>query len=162
MYNDKKSSFPSDVRRDLPPRVPIGRSCPTFAQNGGQSDVVPLPEERVVRRLCDGSLADEMQSTPNSGRMGERNMGDASRRNCQNDNVSRGNRRSDEGLDGGCGDGVGGFGLHSYPLAMVYSPLQEFRELYDVDVALGRGTIFAELDLPFEGGMSGKGGCKLC
>ena len=38
-----------------------------------------------------------------------------------------------------------------YPLAMVYSPIQEWRELYDNDTALSKGTIFKELDLPFMG-----------
>ena len=59
----------------------------------------------------------------------------------------------------GCGTDNGGWGLHSHPLAMVYSPLQEFRELYTPDVALQRGTMFAELDLPFEGYKGSKGGC---
>ena len=37
-----------------------------------------------------------------------------------------------------------------YPsLAMVYIPQQRFRELYDHDIALSRGTIFRELDKPF-------------
>lgn len=151
MYNDKKSSFSPEVRLDLPPRVPIGRSCPTFAQNGGQSPEAQLPNEGRVRRLCDGSLSNESNVSPRN-ETGSGSMSDSSHRNCRND----------EGADGGCGVGVGGFGLHSYPLAMVYSPLQEFREVYDADVALGRGTIFAELDLPFEGGTSGKGGCRLC
>ena len=52
----------------------------------------------------------------------------------------------------------GGWGLHSYPLAMAYAPLQEFREVYSPDVALERGTIFPELDLPFEGYKRKKGG----
>ena len=55
----------------------------------------------------------------------------------------------------GCGKDVGDWGLSSYHLAMVYSPLQEFHQLYEPDVALNRGTLFAELDLPFEGGKKG-------
>lgn len=44
-----------------------------------------------------------------------------------------------------------------YPsLAMVYIPNQEFRELYDADTGLSRGTIFRELDKPFVG----RGGCS--
>ena len=43
------------------------------------------------------------------------------------------------------------FGLHNYPLASVYSPLQDWREIYDIENALKRGTIFKELDLPFYG-----------
>lgn len=36
-------------------------------------------------------------------------------------------------------------------LAMVYAPKQAFANLYEPDVALSRGTLFAALDLPFEG-----------
>ena len=64
-------------------------------------------------------------------------------------------------LDGGCSQGDEGangtnvpqkrsWGLvGDYPLAMVYSPIQEWRELYDNETGLSRGTIFKELDLPF-------------
>ncbi|MBS6462870.1 MAG: spore coat associated protein CotJA [Ruminococcus sp.] len=34
-------------------------------------------------------------------------------------------------------------------LAMVYSPCQQFRELYEPDEALTKGTLFRELDKPF-------------
>ena len=52
------------------------------------------------------------------------------------------------------------WGLQDYPLAMVYSPYQCFRNTYAPDIALDRGTLFSELDLPFEG-YKGKrnGGC---
>ena len=43
------------------------------------------------------------------------------------------------------------FGLLGYPLAMVYSPMQEFDKLYDLDKGFSAGTIFSELDLPFSG-----------
>lgn len=33
-------------------------------------------------------------------------------------------------------------------LAMVYSPVQYWRDIYDIDRALERGTLFAELDKP--------------
>ena len=49
-----------------------------------------------------------------------------------------------------------GWGLYGYPLAMVYSPIQCFGELYEPDDGLSHGTIFSQLDLPFEG----KGGCR--
>ena len=35
------------------------------------------------------------------------------------------------------------------PIAMVYSPMQKWKELYDPHTALVNGTIFKELDLPF-------------
>ena len=43
------------------------------------------------------------------------------------------------------------YGLKGYPLAMVYSPMQEFDKLYDIDKGFNAGTIFSELDLPFLG-----------
>lgn len=45
--------------------------------------------------------------------------------------------------------------LQGCSIAMVYTPEQEFEELYDADIALTRGTIFKQLDLPF----LGKEGC---
>ena len=51
------------------------------------------------------------------------------------------------------------WGLEGYPLAMVYSPVQCFKELYDVDTALMQGTVFSQLDLPFMGESVMKGGC---
>lgn len=39
-----------------------------------------------------------------------------------------------------------------YPsLGMLYPPRQCWRDLYDADVGLERGTIFRELDKPFSG-----------
>ncbi|MBE6576624.1 MAG: spore coat associated protein CotJA [Ruminococcaceae bacterium] len=55
----------------------------------------------------------------------------------------------------------GKWGLKDYPLAMVYSPLQEFCELYDLDDALKNGTLFKQLDLPFMGeSVVRGGGCR--
>lgn len=42
------------------------------------------------------------------------------------------------------------------PLAMAYVPWQKWGNLYCGSKAFGRGTIFADLDLPF----LGKGGCN--
>ncbi len=50
-----------------------------------------------------------------------------------------------------------GWGLENHPLAMAYSPYQHFREIYEPNKALSRGTMFAELDLPFEGYKGGRG-----
>ena len=38
------------------------------------------------------------------------------------------------------------------PLASVYAPVQAWRELYDEETALCRGTLFKELEFPFLGG----------
>ena len=43
------------------------------------------------------------------------------------------------------------WGLSGHPLAMVYSPMQEFDKLYELDKGFNAGTIFSELDLPFSG-----------
>lgn len=37
-------------------------------------------------------------------------------------------------------------------LAMAYVPVQQWQDLYEPEEALCRGTIFRQLDLPFEGG----------
>ena len=50
-----------------------------------------------------------------------------------------------------CEGKVQGHGLKGYPLAMVYSPIQEFDKLYELDKGFNAGTIFSELDLPFSG-----------
>lgn len=39
--------------------------------------------------------------------------------------------------------------LKGVPLAMVYSPYQEWENLYEPEVGLTRGTVFKCLDLPF-------------
>ncbi len=41
------------------------------------------------------------------------------------------------------------------PLAMVYAPCQMWRDLYEPALALERGTLFKELDLPFLGSQRG-------
>lgn len=57
-----------------------------------------------------------------------------------------------------CTEGIcGGWGLYNHPLAMVYSPCQSWHEVYAPDVALARGTMFSELDLPFEPSKCRKG-----
>ncbi len=50
------------------------------------------------------------------------------------------------------------WGLENYPLASVYAPIQDFDNLYDKETALMKGTLFAELDLPFLGESVYKGG----
>ena len=60
----------------------------------------------------------------------------------------------DRGNDDREGDGRGFDCLHGMSLAMVYSPCQEFEDLYDHTEGLRRGTIFRQLDKPF----TGKGG----
>ena len=42
------------------------------------------------------------------------------------------------------------------PLAMVYAVKQQFRNINDPATGLARGTIFAELDLPFKASEGGR------
>ncbi len=67
-------------------------------------------------------------------------------------------------MEGGGSCAVGGkWGLKSYPLASVYAPLQEYANLYEPEAALKSGTLFADLNLPFEGrriGGTKGGGCR--
>ena len=54
---------------------------------------------------------------------------------------------------------AGNYKLVNFPLGMVYSPIQEWRNAYDTETALERGTLFRELDMPFYGDRkSAKGG----
>lgn len=80
------------------------------------------------------------------------------------------------GSDGGCGceggqdNSVGNTypcgenGVEGRSLAMVYAPVQAWRNAYDPGTALHRGTLFRELDLPFMGGgKTDRGGnCRGC
>lgn len=50
-----------------------------------------------------------------------------------------------------------GVAFDGCPLAMVYAVDQQFRNIHDPAIGLARGTIFAELDLPFK---AAEGGCK--
>lgn len=69
--------------------------------------------------------------------------------------------RSKPSCDGSDRSSSASFGLHGYPLASVYAPLQSFEGLYDLDTAHKRGTIFKELDLDFHGRRIDKGGRML-
>ena len=46
--------------------------------------------------------------------------------------------------------------IDNMPLAASYVPMQRWRKRYEPDVALSRGTIFVELDLPFLGAEGAK------
>lgn len=42
-----------------------------------------------------------------------------------------------------------GENIDKMPIGMAYVPRQEWREIYEKDKGIMRGTIFAELDKPF-------------
>ena len=73
---------------------------------------------------------------------------------CSQSDDSYGNLRHGEAMPR-YEDAHSSWGLDGYPLAMVYSTIQKWRNIYDIETALVRGTIFEELDLPF----LGKEGC---
>ena len=131
------------------------------AQNGGAAagHSTPVrdlsPEDRLEpmqprldmtepRRRCDGSLRDANENG---------SMPDLMRGACSSPRNSMERPCPSPCVMGKCG----GWGLEEHPLAMVYSPCQAWRDVYAPEVALGRGTLFSELDLPFEGGKIKRG-----
>ena len=44
------------------------------------------------------------------------------------------------------------FDLSRFPVAMAYVPMQRWQQTYDLGLGFSRGTIFPDLDLPFEMG----------
>lgn len=55
-------------------------------------------------------------------------------------------------LDASIADCIPATCLESWPLAMTYTPMQQFENLYEPQEGFQRGTIFRGLDLPFIGG----------
>ena len=49
----------------------------------------------------------------------------------------------------GCGNGRQDVAWAGYPIAMVYSPVQEWREILEADEAMVYGTLFRELIFPW-------------
>lgn len=110
---------------------------------------------------CGCGNSHETRETDNNSRWGNCGCGN-SRETRETDNNSRwggcgcsnshmgscgcGNSRSD--MNDGCHNSC----LRGSSLAMVYSPCQQFDNLYDTAEGLCRGTIFRELDKPFWGG----------
>lgn len=41
--------------------------------------------------------------------------------------------------------------INSMPIGMAYVPMQVWRDIYEKDKGMMRGTIFSELDMPFKG-----------
>ena len=79
------------------------------------------------------------------GLNGQRNMTP----NCQNGRGSVGNC-AQNGYPSGAKCNIEGDGLTvGRSLAMVYSPLQAFKSIYDPEIALINGTVFEELNKPF-------------
>ncbi len=81
----------------------------------------------------------------------------------QSQNQNQNSETSGEGNDSGGASGSGGSSapanssgfdamyLGSLPIAMAYTPMQQWKTTYSLEKGLSQGTIFPELDLPFDG-----------
>lgn len=171
MYNENNRQMGMAARKNMSPMTRL-------APNSGPSLTRDIPEldlRAPVRRNCDGTLRDlnDGMMRPRcdgdrrgDGRCGNDRCGDDRRENgrcgesrCNESRCGGEPRYSPEGTScSKCTEGIcGGWGLYNYPLAMVYSPCQSWHEVYAPDVALSRGTMFSELDLPFEPSKCRKG-----
>ena len=81
------------------------------------------------------------------------NERDNRRRRCCDNNMNNGGRcmlRENEEPECECGERCAmDQRLAGFPLAMFYSPDQEWKEMFCDEEALDHGTLFRELDLPF-------------
>ena len=176
MYNENNRQMGMAARKNMSPMTRL-------APNSGPSLTRDIPEldlRAPVRRNCDGTLRDlndgMMRPRCNGDRRGDGRCdndrrGDVRYADDRRENGRCGESRCNESRCGGepryspegtscskCTEGIcGGWGLYNYPLAMVYSPCQSWHEVYAPDVALSRGTMFSELDLPFEPSKCRKG-----
>lgn len=121
-----------------------------LAQNGAVGSNVPCHK---MTRGCDGR----------DGRGGMMARGESISGGAGNANGGCGCVGESGGVIGNgypCGEN----GVEGRSLAMVYAPLQSWRNVYDPATALRRGTLFRELDLPFTGGeKTDRGGnCRGC
>lgn len=181
MYNDNNRQMGMAARRNTSPMTRLApNSGPSVTR-----DIPGLDLRSPVRRNCDGTLrdlSDDMMRSRcdgdrrESGRYGDdrRETGRCGESRCDHDRRSDGRcgeSRCNKNRCGGeprysaegttcskCTEGIcGGWGIYDHPLAMVYSPCQRWHEVYAPDVALARGTMFSELDLPFEPSKCRKG-----
>ena len=176
MYNENNRQMGMAARKNMSPMTRL-------APNSGPSLTRDIPEldlRAPVRRNCDGTLRDlndgmmrprcdgdrRGEGRCDNDRRGDGRYGDDRRENgrcgesrCNESRCGGEPRYSPEGTScSKCTEGIcGGWGLYNYPLAMVYSPCQSWHEVYAPDVALSRGTMFSELDLPFEPSKCRKG-----
>lgn len=47
--------------------------------------------------------------------------------------------------------------IEQFPPGMAYVPTQQFKNLYEIETGLQRGTIFSQIDFPFEVGFCARG-----
>lgn len=158
MYNDRNRQN-YHCARQMPTAVRVASDIPRLdADQGGRRCDGSSPDH-TLDHAQRGQVSNGHAGNGGCGRMGNGNgCGNTSR-----ERMGNGNGCGHTGNGRGCGNaenGNRGWGLHDHPLAMVYSPYQHFRDTYTPDIALGRGTLFSELDLPFEGYNNKRnGGC---
>ncbi len=104
---------------------------------------VRTPRERVRQEDMTRYLFSEPRTA-----QGDCRVANTGGRDCRGMNTGRLDCR---GRNTDTGDCRGNRLPHGTPLAAVYVPIQTFAQMYDCDKALSRGTLFMELDKPFEG-----------
>ena len=119
----------------MPAEKTASRAAQAQVRTMGDVPASELVNRNTVRRRCNGSLArrDEISGI---------------------DNVTD----SDCNRGDSCGIACTAWGLKGHPLAMVYSPCRPWNNVYKLELALERGTLFGDLDLPFEPRQR-RGGC---
>ena len=93
-------------------------------------------DNRTPRERIDDSFLRRMLAENEQGRsvtQGERELTGQGELSCNPDRPTTDNYR-----------------LMNFPLGMVYAPYQQWRNAYDEEMALTRGTLFRELDMPWE------------
>ena len=109
---------------------------------GGRCDTVPANP---------GKPPQSQSLNPNSGMSGGASNGASGSGGASGSTGST----SASGTESGSGDanasGFDAMYLGSLPIAMSYTPMQQWKTTYSLEKGLTRGTIFPELDLPFEG-----------
>lgn len=132
MYNDRTRPLEVSGERGTPmtPRSRVNQAANNLHSDIPSSELLNRDESR---RSCTG----ELRSSASQGMRADRTDG--------------------HGMPCTC---ASGWGLTNHPLAMVYSPCQIWASVYAPDAALERGTMFAELDLPFEA-TANKRGCNI-
>ncbi len=148
MYMEHDARLPHEVAEGellchLLEREALGGSCAGPVSKGG-------------RRGCTGDL--RPQSDRRDGMARAEGMQNGGVNGCGCD----GGDSMSEGQIGNpypCGEN----GVEGRSLAMVYAPVQVWQNTYDPQMGLSRGTLFRELDMPFYGKQTSKGGnCRGC
>lgn len=105
---------------------------------GGRCDTVPSNPVRPPQSPSPNPSPNPSPEMPGGGSGGSGNQGGTS-------------GSGGENRPGTNASGFDAMYLGSLPIAMAYTPMQQWKSTYSAEKGLSRGTIFPELDLPFEG-----------